>query len=164
VYKHGFLLSGSLQFHHNEDAHVLVYGQDDNPRSYAVAASDLLIKGHKDSRIEFGDTLTDDKFSGERFDYLLANPLFGVDWKGQQKEIVREHERGDAGRFGPKLPRVNDGALPFLLHMISTFQPVLPEEKSYGSRCAIVFNSSPLFTGGAASGESEIRRWIIESL
>lgn len=85
-----------------------------------------------------------------------------MDWKGQQKEIVREHERGDAGRFGPKLPRVNDGALLFLLHMISKLQPVQPEEKTYGSRCAIVFNGSPLFTGGAASGESEIRRWIIE--
>lgn len=147
---------------HNEDAHVLVYGQDYNPRSYAVAASDLLIKGHKDSRIEFGDTLTDDKFPDQYFDYLLANPPFGVDWKGQQKEIVREHERGDAGRFGPKLPRVNDGTLLFLLHMISKFQPGQPEEKIYGSRCAIVFNGSPLFTGGAASGESEIRRRIIE--
>ena len=149
---------------HNEDAHVLVYGQDYNPRSYAVAASDLLIKGHKDSRIEFGDTLTDDKFPDQHFDYLLANPPFGVDWKGQQKEIVREHEsRGYDGRFGPKLPRVNDGALLFLLHMLSKFQPVQLEDKIYGSRCAIVFNGSPLFTGGAASGESEIRRWIIEN-
>lgn len=128
---------------HNEDASVLVYGQDYNPRSYAVAASDLLIKGHKDSRIEFGDSLTDDKFSAERFDYLLANPPFGVDWKGQQKEIVQEHERlGYAGRFGPKLPRVNDGALLFLLHMISKFRPVLLEEKKYGSRCAIAATSN----------------------
>lgn len=149
---------------HNENASVLVYGQDYNPRSYAVAASDLLIKGHKDSRIEFGDSLIDDKFAGDHFDYLLANPPFRVDWKGQQTEIVHEHDtRGYAGRFGPKLPRVNDGALLFLLHMIAKFEPVLPEQKKYGSRCAIVFNGSPLFTGGAASGESEIRRWIIEN-
>ncbi len=149
---------------HNEGANVIVYGQDYNPRSYAVAASDLLIKGHKGSPIAFGDTLTDDKFPEERFNYLLANPPFGVDWKGQQKEIVHEHEtRGYAGRFGPKLPRVNDGALLFLLHMISKFQPVLPKQGSPGSRCAIVFNGSPLFTGGAGSGESEIRRWIIEN-
>ena len=149
---------------HNEGANVIVYGQDYNPRSYAVAASDLLIKGNKDSPIAFGDTLIDDKFPEDRFDYLLANPPFGVDWKGQQKEIVHEHDtRGYAGRFGPKLPRVNDGAFLFLLHMISKFQPVLPEERKHGSRCAIVFNGSPLFTGGAGSGESEIRRWIIEN-
>ena len=149
---------------HNEGANVIVYGQDYNPRSYAVAASDMLIKGHKDSSIAFGDSLINDQFSGKRFDYLLANPPFGVDWKGQQQEIVHEHEtRGYAGRFGPKLPRVNDGALLFLLHMIAKFEVVLPEEKKYGSRCAIVFNGSPLFTGGAGSGESEIRRWIIEN-
>ncbi|MDS4029519.1 MAG: class I SAM-dependent DNA methyltransferase, partial [Candidatus Contendobacter sp.] len=145
---------------HNEGARVLVYGQDYNPRSYAVAASDLLIKGHKgNSRIEFGNTLTDDKFPGERFDYLLANPPFGVDWKAEQKEISKRSSfRGYAG----KLPRVNDGALLFLLHMIGKFQPVAPAERKHGSRCAIVFNGSPLFTGGATSGESEIRRWIIE--
>lgn len=149
---------------HNEDARVLVYGQDYNPRSYAVAASDLLMKGHKDGSIAFGDTLTDDKFPDLHFDYLLANPPFGVDWKGQQKKVVEEHEQYDyKRRFGPKLPRVNDGALLFLLHMISKFERVLPEEKKHGSRCAIVFNGSPLFTGGAASGESEIRRWIIEN-
>jgi len=149
---------------HNEQAKVFVFGQDYNPRSYAVAASDLLIKGHKDSRIELGDTLIDDKFPNIRSDYLLANPPFGVDWKGQQTEVVHEHEtQGYGGRFGPKLPRVNDGALLFLLHMISKFQPYLPDEKKYGSRCAIVFNGSPLFTGGAGSGESEIRRWIIEN-
>ncbi|MDG4601478.1 MAG: class I SAM-dependent DNA methyltransferase [Defluviicoccus sp.] len=149
---------------HNHGVRVLVYGQDYNPRSFSVAASDLLIKGHKDSRIEFGNSFTDDKFAGERFDYLLANPPFGVDWKAEQTFIVREHDtRGYAGRFGPKLPRINDGALLFLLHMISKFEPVLPAEQKNGSRCAIVFNGSPLFTGGAASGESEIRRWIIEN-
>ena len=99
----GGMLSESQNWirQHNEDAHVLVYGQDYNPRSYAVAASDLLIKGHKDSRIEFGDTLIDDKFPDQHFDYLLANPPFGVDWKGQQKEIVREHERGRCWALRP---------------------------------------------------------------
>lgn len=145
---------------HNEHAIVKVFGQDYNPRSYAVAASDLLIKGHKDSRIEYGNTLTNDQFEGMRFDYLLANPPFGVDWKGEKKQIDRwTNFRGYRG----KLPRVNDGALLFLIHMISKFQPYEPGNKEKpGSRIAIVFNGSPLFTGGAGSGESEIRRWIIE--
>ena len=145
---------------HNPEATVKVYGQDYNPRSYAVAASDLLIKGHRDSRVELGNTLTDDKFSDLHFDYLLANPPFGVDWKGEKKEINRwPNFRGYSG----KLPRVNDGALLFLIHMISKFQPWKPGSRDKpGSRLAIVFNGSPLFTGGAGSGESEIRRWIIE--
>jgi type I restriction enzyme M protein len=144
---------------HNESARVIAFGQDYNPRSYAVAASDLLIKGHKDSRVEFGNTLTEDRYSGERFDYLLANPPFGVDWKEEQKILSKcANFRGYSG----KLPRVNDGALLFLLHMIGHFEEVNPAEKKHGSRCAIVFNGSPLFTGGAGSGESDIRRWIIE--
>jgi type I restriction enzyme M protein len=145
---------------HNDQATVKVYGQDYNPRSYAVAASDLLIKGHKDSQIKYGNTLTDDQFSDMRFDYLLANPPFGVDWKGEKKEIDRwPNFRG----YNGKLPRVNDGALLFLIHMIAKFQPWQPGNRDTpGSRIAIVFNGSPLFTGGAGSGESEIRRWIIE--
>ena len=145
---------------HNPEATVKVYGQDYNPRSYAVAASDLLIKGHRDSRVELGNTLIDDMFSDMRFDYLLANPPFGVDWKGEKKEISRwPNFRG----YNGKLPRVNDGALLFLIHMISKFQPWKPGRRDKpGSRMAIVFNGSPLFTGGAGSGESEIRRWIIE--
>jgi len=145
---------------HNEHATVKVYGQDYNPRSYAVAASDLLIKGHRDSRIECGNTLTNDQFDAMRFDYLLANPPFGVDWKGEKKEIDRwPNFRGYSG----KLPRVNDGALLFLIHMIAKFQPWEKGNRDKpGSRIAIVFNGSPLFTGGAGSGESEIRRWIIE--
>ncbi len=140
---------------HNPDASVFVYGQDYNPRSFAVAASDLLMKGQKEDGIKFGNTLTDDKFPGETFDYLLANPPFGVDWKAEQKEIEKQPNfRGYTG----KLPRVNDGALLFLLHMLSKRRK--PEEG--GTRIAIVFNGSPLFTGGAGSGESEIRRWIIE--
>lgn len=147
---------------HNEQATIKVYGQDYNPRSYAVAASDLLIKGHKDSRIEYGNTLLEDKFSDHPcFDYLLANPPFGVDWKGEKKEIDRwPNFRG----YNGKLPRVNDGALLFLIHMIDKFSPYEAGDKYQpGSRIAIVFNGSPLFTGGAGSGESEIRRWIIEN-
>ena len=145
---------------HNEHATVKVFGQDYNPRSYAVAASDLLIKGHRDSRIEYGNTLTNDQFPDMHFDYLLANPPFGVDWKGEKKEIERlPNFRG----YNGKLPRINDGALLFLIHMIAKYQPWKSGNRDKpGSRTAIVFNGSPLFTGGAGSGESEIRRWIIE--
>ena len=144
----------------HENVTVKVYGQDYNPRSYAVAASDLLIKGHRDSRVELGNTLTNDQFAGMTFDYLLANPPFGVDWKGEKREIDRWHNfRG----YNGKLPRINDGALLFLIHMISKFQPWEKGNRNKpGSRIAIVFNGSPLFSGGAGSGESEIRRWIIE--
>ena len=145
---------------HNEQATVKVFGQDYNPRSYAVAASDLLIKGHKDGQVVLGNTLTDDPFPDHRFDYLLANPPFGVDWKAEKKTIDRwPNFRG----YNGKLPRINDGALLFLLHMMSKFQDYQPGNRDKpGSRTAIVFNGSPLFTGGAGSGESEIRRWIIE--
>jgi len=129
-----------------------VFGQDFNPRSYAIAASDLLLKGNPNSKIEFGDSLINDQFPGERFDYLLANPPFGVDWKRQQKSVQDEHQKqGFAGRFGAGLPRVNDGALLFLQHMISKFVPYAPHSKAEtGSRLGIVFNGSPLFTGGRA--------------
>jgi type I restriction enzyme M protein len=152
---------------HNMGAKLYVYGQDFNPRSYAVAAADLLMKEAADSdssEIQFGDTLIDDQFPDDRFDYFLANPPFGVEWKKQQSVVKREHEKlGLKGRFGAGLPRVNDGALLFLEHMISKFEPYNPAEKQYGSRLAIVFNGSPLFTGGAGSGESEIRKWVIEN-
>lgn len=145
---------------HNDQATVKVFGQDYNPRSYAVAASDLLIKGHKDGQVVLGNTLTDDPFPDHRFDYLLANPPFGVDWKAEKKTIDRwPNFRGYSG----KLPRINDGALLFLLYMMSKFQDYKAGDRDKpGSRTAIVFNGSPLFTGGAGSGESEIRRWIIE--
>lgn len=153
---------------HNLDAKLYTYGQDYNKRAFATAASDMLIKevAHNGAgeNIKFGDTFTDDQFQGKRFDYLLANPPFGVDWKKQQKEIVRESEsKGFDGRFGAGLPRVNDGSLLFLQHMISKFEPNQPAQQKHGSRLAIVFSGSPLFTGGAGSGESNIRKWIIEN-
>lgn len=151
---------------HNDNLIIETYGQDYNPRSYAVAASDLLIKGQRADNIRLGNTLTKDQFPEDKFNYTLANPPFGVDWKGQKDIIEDEHKQaGFAGRFGPKLPRVNDGALLFLLHMISKFQnkPLESDPLEQGSRAAVVFNGSPLFTGGAGSGESEIRRWIIEN-
>ncbi len=114
--------------------------------------------------VRFGDIFTEDQFPSETFDYFLSNPPFGVDWKKQQKEIQREHEkRGFDGRFGAGLPRVNDGALLFLQHMWSKRDDMKPKEHKEGSRLAIVFSGSPMFTGGAGSGESEIRRWLLES-
>ena len=155
---------------HNAKSELWVFGQDFNPRAYAIAASDLLMKGNENSDIRFGDSLINDQYpSGDsetkgQFDYLLANPPFGVDWKKQKSEVQREHEKlGFAGRFGAGLPRVNDGALLFLQHMLSKFEPYQPEQQKNGARLAIVFNGSPLFTGGAGSGESEIRKWVIES-
>ena len=166
----GGMLSEARKYlrQHNLGAKLYVYGQDFNPRSYAVAASDLLLRTDPEdketSTIKFGDTLIDDQFPGDRFDYFLANPPFGVDWKRQQKDVVREHEKqGFAGRFGAGTPRVNDGALLFLQHMVAKFEPVDAAKNLDGSRLAIVFNGSPLFTGGAGSGESEIRKWIIEN-
>ncbi len=145
----------------NAGAELLVFGQDFNPRAYAIAASDILMKGNDSRNIRFGDSLIGDRFEGEKFDYLLANPPFGVDWKRQQQKIKEEHQKqGFKGRFGAGMPRVNDGVLLFLQHMLSKFYQ--PNEPERGSRLAIVFNGSPLFTGGAGSGESEIRKWIIE--
>jgi type I restriction enzyme M protein len=165
----GMLAEGQnyLREHHAQ-ARLYAYGQDYNKRAFATAASDMLMKqvdhnGTGDN-IRFGDTFTDDQFEDETFDYFLTNPPFGVDWKKQQKEIQHEHDRkGFSGRFGAGLPRVNDGSLLFLQHMISKFEPVRPDEHKHGSRLAIVFSGSPLFTGGAGSGESNIRKWIIEN-
>ena len=153
---------------HNAEATLYTYGQDYNKRAYATAASDMLIKevAHNGSgeNIKYGDSLIDDQFYGKRFDYLISNPPFGVDWKKQKSQVVNEHEkRGFVGRFGAGLPRVNDGALLFLQHMIDKFEPVDVKNKKLGSRLAIVFSGSPLFSGGAGSGESNIRRWIIEN-
>ena len=154
---------------HHPQARLYVFGQDYNKRAFATAASDMLMKdvdqnGGTDN-VRFGDIFLDDQFAEppyDRFDYLLANPPFGVDWKKQKKEIDREHRRGDAGRFAAGLPRVNDGSLLFVQHMMSKFEALDPAEQRDGSRMAIVLSGSPLFTGGAGSGESEIRRSIIE--
>jgi len=137
-----------------------VYGQELNAETYAVCRSDMMLKGQDASHIAYGNSFSEDHHEGERFDYLLANPPFGVEWKKVEAEVRKEAETGGFnGRFGAGLPRINDGSFLFLQHMISKMKR--PEDG--GSRVAIVFNGSPLFTGGAGSGESEIRRWIIEN-
>jgi type I restriction enzyme M protein len=156
-----------LREHHGA-AKLYVYGQDYNKRAFATAASDMLMKqvdhNGAGNNVRYGDSFTDDQFKEDTFDYFLTNPPFGVDWKKQQKEIQHEHDkRGMDGRFGAGLPRVNDGALLFLQHMVDKFEPMRPAEHKHGSRLAIVFSGSPLFTGGAGSGESDIRKWIIEN-
>lgn len=144
----------------NPDARLEVFGQDYNPQSYAVAGSDMLIKGQEIEHIVFDNSFTDDGFEAKKFDYMLANPPFGVKWETEQSFIQKEaDEKGFSGRFGAGLPRINDGSFLFLQHMISKMKPV----KEGGTRLAIVFNGSPLFTGGAGSGESDIRRWVIEN-
>ncbi|WP_369248137.1 N-6 DNA methylase [Streptomyces sp. R41] len=147
----------------NRDATVEVYGQELNPESWAICRSDLMIKGQDPENIRFGNSFSDDGHARRRFDYILANPPFGVEWKKVKEEVEYEHKSlGDAGRFGAGLPRINDGSLLFLQHMISKMKPV-DVNGGGGSRIAIVFNGSPLFTGAAESGESNIRRWILEN-
>src|SRR5471032_1452673 len=144
----------------NPDARLVMYGQELNPESYAICKADMLIKGQDIGNIIFGNTLSADGLHGKVFDYMLSNPPFGVEWKKIEKEIRKEAaEQGFNGRFGPGLPRVSDGSLLFLLHLISKMRPA----KDGGSRFGIVLNGSPLFTGGAGSGESEIRRYVIEN-
>jgi type I restriction enzyme M protein len=145
---------------HNPDARLEVFGQELNAETYAVCRSDMMIKGQDASHIVHGNSFTEDGHQGARFDYMLANPPFGVEWKMVADHIKDEAaKQGFAGRFGAGLPRINDGSFLFLQHMISKMKP--PAQG--GSRIAIVFNGSPLFTGGAGSAESEIRRWIIEN-
>jgi len=144
----------------NLEANLHVYGQELNPESYAVCNSDMLIKGQDPDNIVYGNSFSNDGFPSRNFDYILSNPPFGVSWDKVEKEVKQEHEeQGYAGRFGAGTPRKNDGALLFLQHMISKMNST---EKG-GSRIAIVFNGSPLFNGGPNSGESAIRRWIIEN-
>jgi type I restriction enzyme M protein len=144
----------------NPKASLVMFGQELNPESYAICKADMLIKGQDIANIIFGNTLSADGLPGKRFDYMLSNPPFGVEWKKIEKEIRKEAEQqGYNGRFGPGLPRVSDGSLLFLLHLISKMRPV----KDGGSRFGIVLNGSPLFTGGAESGESEIRRYVLEN-
>ncbi|MGW9381558.1 type I restriction-modification system subunit M [Streptomyces albidoflavus] len=147
----------------NPDATVEVYGQELNPESWAICRSDLMIKGQDPENIRFGNSFSDDGHARRAFDYILANPPFGVEWKKVKEDVEYEYKSlGDAGRFGAGLPRINDGSLLFLQHMISKMKPV-DINGGGGSRVAIVFNGSPLFTGAAESGESNIRRWILEN-
>src|SRR5258705_5205006 len=142
----------------NPDARLVMYGQELNAESYAICKADMLIKGQDIANIIFGNTLSNDGLAGRQFDYMLSNPPFGVEWKKIDKEIRKEAEQqGFNGRFGPGLPRVSDGSLLFLLHLLSKMRPA----QDGGSRFGIVLNGSPLFTGGAGSGESEIRRYIL---
>lgn len=147
----------------NGDAELKVYGQELNSESYAICKSDMMIKGQDPEHIVRGNSFSEDGHVGKKFDYMLSNPPFGVEWKKVQKEIEDEHQtQGFAGRFGPGLPRITDGSLLFLMHMISKMKPVDAKGEG-GARLAIVFNGSPLFTGDAGSGESEIRKWVIEN-
>ena len=157
----GFLSAGMEYVNElNPEAKVLTYGQELNPESYAICKADMLIKGQEVNQIKLGNTLSNDHLYADKFDYMLSNPPFGVDWKKIEGDISDEHTiKGYDGRFGPGLPRVSDGSLLFLLHLISKLRDV----KEGGSRIGIILNGSPLFTGGAGSGESEIRRYILES-
>ena len=144
----------------NPEARLVLYGQELNAESYAICKSELLIKEQDPRNIIFGNTFSEDGHHGRTFDYMLSNPPFGVEWKKIESAVRKEYEqKGFNGRFGPGLPRISDGSLLFLLHLLSKMNPV----DNGGSRIGIVFNGSPLFTGAAGSGESEIRKWIIEN-
>lgn len=153
-------VAGEYLAEHNPQARLTVFGQELNPESYAICKADMLIKGQDVGNIAFGNTLSDDGHAAKHFDYMLSNPPFGVEWKKVEKEVRKEHEQqGYNGRFGPGLPRVSDGSMLFLLHLIAKMRPA----SEGGSRFGIVLNGSPLFTGGAGSGESEIRRYVLEN-
>ncbi|MEC6908172.1 class I SAM-dependent DNA methyltransferase [Photobacterium piscicola] len=168
----GFLSSGMEYVHElNPKAVMRAFGQELNPESYAICKADMLIKGQDVSRIKLGNTLSNDQLPADQFDYMLSNPPFGVDWKKIEGEIKDEHTlKGFDGRFGAGLPRVSDGSLLFLMHLISKMRPVSLKDRHNvdgcvkgGGRIGIILNGSPLFTGGAGSGESEIRRYILEA-
>lgn len=153
-------VAGEYLEEYNPQARLTMYGQELNDESYAICKADMLIKGQDVGNIIAGNTLSDDGHVHSKFDYMLSNPPFGVEWKKVEKEIRKESEQqGFNGRFGPGLPRVSDGSLLFLLHLISKMRPATDG----GSRFGIVLNGSPLFTGGAGSGESEIRRYVLEN-
>jgi type I restriction enzyme M protein len=165
----GGMLSISEEYilSHNDRANIILYGQEYNDEAYAICTSDLLIKDEPAENIILGDTLGDGKTSdghkGKKFHYMFSNPPFGVEWKAEEDIVKKEHkDLGFDGRFGPGLPRINDGSLLFLMHMMSKMHP-RPQKGGDGSKIAIIFNGSPLFTGDAGSGESNIRRWIIEN-
>ncbi len=153
-------IAGEYLSEHNPQAHLTMFGQELNPESYAICKADMLIKGQDIGNIKSGNTLSEDGHPGRTFDYMLSNPPFGVEWKKVEKAVRAEHEQqGHAGRFGPGLPRVSDGSLLFLMHLLSKMR----KATEGGSRFGIVLNGSPLFTGGAGSGESEIRRYVLEN-
>ncbi len=155
-------IAGEFLAEHNPRASLTMFGQELNDESYAICKADMLIKGQPVQNIVPGNTLSDDGHAGRRFDYMLSNPPFGVEWKKVEKAVRLEHEsKGFDGRFGPGLPRVSDGSMLFLMHLLSKMAPVANGEG--GSRFGIVLNGSPLFTGGAGSGESEIRRYVLEN-
>ena len=161
----GGMLSIAEEYLHelNPAAQLRVFGQELNEESYAICKADMLIKGHDVSKIVRGNTLSNDGHAGQQFDYMLSNPPYGVEWKKIERAVRGEHEQaGYAGRFGPGLPRVSDGSLLFLSHLLSKMVPVGADGRG-GSRIGIVLNGSPLFTGGAGSGESNIRKWVIEN-
>ncbi|EIU3494028.1 TPA: SAM-dependent DNA methyltransferase [Pseudomonas aeruginosa] len=159
----GFLSEGDEYIQSiSQQVTVSLHGQELNPESYAICKADMLIKGQKVENIKLGNTLSDDQLTGaeHHFDFMLSNPPFGVEWKKVQKQITDEHtEKGFNGRFGPGLPRVSDGSLLFLLHLVSKMR----DPREGGSRIGIILNGSPLFTGGAGSGESEIRRYLLQN-
>ncbi|HBC3406509.1 type I restriction-modification system subunit M [Vibrio parahaemolyticus] len=163
----GFLSSGMEYVHElNPKAVMRAFGQELNPESYAICKADMLIKGQDVSRIKLGNTLSNDQLPADKFDYMLSNPPFGVDWKKIEGEIKDEHQqKGFDGRFGAGLPRVSDGSLLFLMHLISKMRDKKNVDNQVidGGRIGIILNGSPLFTGGAGSGESEIRRYILEA-
>jgi type I restriction enzyme M protein len=162
----GFLSSGmEYVYELNPNAVMRAFGQELNPESYAICKGDMLIKGQDVSRIKLGNTLSDDQLHADKFDYMLSNPPFGVDWKKVEKAVKEERSlKGFDGRFGPGLPRVSDGSLLFLMHLLSKMRDYDPNDANKnGGRIGIILNGSPLFTGGAGSGESEIRRHILES-
>ncbi|RMV68788.1 Type I restriction-modification system methyltransferase subunit [Pseudomonas caricapapayae] len=157
----GFLSEGDEYIQSiSEKVSVSLHGQELNPESYAICKADMLIKGQDVASIKLGNTMSNDQLPGKRFDFMLSNPPFGVEWKKVQKQITDEHShKGFDGRFGPGLPRVSDGSLLFLLHLVSKMR----DPRDGGSRIDIILNGSPLFTGGAGSGESEIRRYLLQN-
>jgi type I restriction enzyme M protein len=157
----GFLSEGDEYIQSiSEKVSVSLHGQELNPESYAICKADMLIKGQDVASIKLGNTLSNDQLANKHFDFMLSNPPFGVEWKKVQKQITDEHShKGFDGRFGPGLPRVSDGSLLFLLHLVSKMR----DQREGGSRIGIILNGSPLFTGGAGSGESEIRRYLLQN-
>ncbi|WP_156252432.1 type I restriction-modification system subunit M [Pseudactinotalea terrae] len=145
----------------NPKANLALFAQEINPSSYAIAKSDMLIKGQDIANVRLGDTLAEDLFAGDTFDFVLSNPPYGVDWKASEKAVRAEHARGTNGRFGPGLPSVGDGSMLFLLHVIAKLRPV--DARGNGGRGGIVLNGSPLFNGGAGSGPSNIRGYLLEN-